>query len=103
MEMDINNPWIVENIEAFHYYCCPECSEKYQKCEDFQKHAVSHHPKAKILFENSSDIKNERLEEDQIGTETELEVNVVYLIIRKYPLRGYILGVLTHTTASDHL
>ena len=86
MEMDINNPWIVENIEAFHYYCCPECSEKYQECEDFQKHAVSHHPKAKILFENSSDIKNERLEEDQISTETELEVNVVYLKLYRVTL-----------------
>ena len=24
-----------------------------------------------------------------------------YLVARKYPLRGYILGVLTHTTAWD--
>ena len=27
--------------------------------------------------------------------------NVDFLLTRKYPLRGYILGVLTHTTAWD--
>ena len=26
-----------------------------------------------------------------------------FIITRKYPLRGYILGVLTHTTALDRL
>ena len=28
---------------------------------------------------------------------------IMYLKTRKYPLRGYILGVLTHTTALDRL
>ena len=27
----------------------------------------------------------------------------LYIITRKYPLRGYFLGVLTHTTAWDRL
>ena len=30
-------------------------------------------------------------------------VSLLYCITRKYPLRGYILGVLTHTTALDRL
>ena len=31
------------------------------------------------------------------------QTNPVYNKTRKYPLRGYILGVLTHTTALDRL
>ena len=27
----------------------------------------------------------------------------IFILTRKYPLRGYILGVLTHTTALDQL
>ena len=30
-------------------------------------------------------------------------IGFIILITRKYPLRGYILGVLTHTTALDRL
>ena len=30
-----------------------------------------------------------------------LEVEIEIVLTRKYPLRGYILGVLTHTTALD--
>ena len=30
-------------------------------------------------------------------------ITVIFVITRKYPLRGYILGVLTHTTAWDRL
>ena len=32
-----------------------------------------------------------------------VENSAKYLLTRKYPLRGYILGVLTHTTALDQL
>ena len=37
--------WEVESLEDFLYYCCPECDQKYQTCDDFQKHALSDHPK----------------------------------------------------------
>ena len=45
VESALLNPWVVENAEAFLYYCCPECDHKYQTCDDFQKHALSDHPK----------------------------------------------------------
>ena len=45
------NPWAVENVEAFHYYCCPECELRYQSCQEFQEHAIHQHPKAKTLFQ----------------------------------------------------
>ena len=48
--MGDQNPWIVENIEAFSFYCCPECDFK-QKDEDyFKRHAMDSHNKSKIFF-----------------------------------------------------
>ena len=44
------NPWLVENVEVFRLYCCPECSEKYPDCQDFEHHALNQHPKSKFLF-----------------------------------------------------
>ena len=38
------NPWEVENIEAFHFYCCPECDFRVVSCQEFQDHAVNQHP-----------------------------------------------------------
>ena len=73
MEEDINNPWIVENIEVFHYYCCPECEKKFQECHEFQNHAINEHPKAKVLFAKS-EIKNEQIKDEHNGSHTELEV-----------------------------
>ena len=34
--MGDQNPWLVENIEAFNFYCCPECDFQ-SKDRDFQK------------------------------------------------------------------
>ena len=34
---------------------------------------------------------------------TQYEISLALFLTRKYPLRGYILGVLTHTTAWDQL
>ena len=43
------NPWSVENLEEFLYFCCPECDEKNQSKDMFIKHALNHHPKSKEL------------------------------------------------------
>ena len=39
------NPWDVENIKEFLYYCCPECDEKFlqKKLENFVHHAMTQH------------------------------------------------------------
>ena len=41
------NPWAVENINEFLYFCCPECDERNQSKEYFIQHALEKHPKAK--------------------------------------------------------
>ena len=43
------NPWIVEELEEFLYFCCPECDEKCQaKGHFFSDHsALTNRPDAK--------------------------------------------------------
>ena len=35
------NPWNVTSLEAFHFYNCPECDDKYATKEQFVGHTVS--------------------------------------------------------------
>ena len=40
-----NNPWSVNSIYDFSYFCCPECeNSKYELKQDFVNHALSAHP-----------------------------------------------------------
>ena len=48
--MDPQNPWEVENIEAFSFYCCPECDFKSKDSNHFKRHAMESHNKSKIFF-----------------------------------------------------
>ena len=41
------NPWNVLSLEAFHFYCCPECESKHGTKDQFVEHAMSMHPKAR--------------------------------------------------------
>ena len=55
----VYNPWVVESLDHFLYYCCPECSFRSQEHEDFNSHAIIAHP----LVRNSqnSKFKNQKL------------------------------------------
>ena len=50
------NPWLVEELEEFLYFCCPECDEKCRAKDLFLKHAFCQHPNVSyictILFFN---------------------------------------------------
>ena len=46
MEQPIDNPWDVQSLEEFHFYCCPECNEKTFTREQFINHALQTHPKS---------------------------------------------------------
>jgi hypothetical protein len=40
-----HNPWIVNSIYDFSYFCCPECEDsKWKLKQDFVNHALSTHP-----------------------------------------------------------
>ena len=55
------NPWGRNNLEAFLYYCCPECDEKCQEKGDFLHHAIQNHPNARDIY-CEIDIKDELVE-----------------------------------------
>ena len=62
------NPWVVENIEAFSFYCCPECDFKSKQEVSFKRHALECHNKAKSFFimsnvqKSNKNAKNECME-----------------------------------------
>ena len=63
--MGDQNPWVVENIEAFHFYCCPECDFQSKNGEYFKRHAIESHKKSKVFFIRSKSeniAKNDPLE-----------------------------------------
>ena len=71
MKNDPDNPWSVKSIEEFHFYCCPECSERVQTRESFVRHALEQHPKSKEFLEeyddeDLSDIEKEMTEDDEV-------------------------------------
>ena len=41
-----NNPWTVEDLDSYLFYCCPECDQKYKSKPSFINHAYSSHPDA---------------------------------------------------------
>ena len=47
MDSHIENPWNVESLEEFQYFCCPECDLKDQSKVHFLQHALERHPKSK--------------------------------------------------------
>ena len=45
-----DNPWLVENIRAFSYLNCPECTFKVKEKNLFQDHAMKNHSLSSVLF-----------------------------------------------------
>jgi hypothetical protein len=41
----VNNPWHVESINDFSFFCCPECVYRSKADIDFEAHAIKTHPK----------------------------------------------------------
>ena len=54
----VDNPWIVESIQAFSFLKCPECSFDTKEEVNFQEHAIGNHPLSNVLF-------NSKIEDDQ--------------------------------------
>ena len=59
------NPWNVETLNEFLYYCCPECNEKDRSKDVFLEHALQEHPDSKD-FLGKFKVKQE-LSEYEIG------------------------------------
>ena len=60
------NPWEVQSIYDFNYFCCPECIFQSKEELIFQEHALQTHEQSKTFFQNSNDISYGN-EEDTYG------------------------------------
>ena len=79
------HPWMVESIEAFSFYCCPECTFRSKEENFFEAHALQNHDSSRYFFQENAemktDIKVEAFEvtPDQIGqhflSNTNVKVN----------------------------
>ena len=47
MDIEFENPWNVEDLDDFLYYCCPECDLRDQSKIQFLQHALEQHSKSK--------------------------------------------------------
>ena len=72
MKNDVENPWSVNNLEEFLYFCCPECDERNQFKDQFLQHALNQHPKAKECLQNIKIKKEVRNAEEEILDNLEL-------------------------------
>ena len=84
-----SNPWLVENISDFSYFCCPECDYRTKAEDFFEHHAVNKHPSSIEFFSSevtdqqsgdesfSIHIKKEGIDDDDSSkvVEEDLEVN----------------------------
>ena len=57
------NPWEVQSIYDFNYFCCPECIFQSKEELLFQEHALLTHEQSKTFFQNSNDISCENDED----------------------------------------
>ena len=52
------NPWNVQSVHDFNYFCCPECVYRAKEEVSFQAHALQNHSLSKILFHNNENGQN---------------------------------------------
>ena len=68
--MGTQNPWEVENIAAFSFYCCPECDFKSKQGDYFKRHALESHNKSKVLFITSKSDNTTNKDPLQVETDS---------------------------------
>ena len=81
MEMK-ENPWQVDDLQAFSFLCCPECVYRSQEETSFQVHAIQNHPQSSVFFSNGNidplNIKEEVVEDYAENGEFEASENVIH-------------------------
>ena len=70
---DNKYPWLITDIEEFHFYCCPECEFKDHTKVIFVHHVLQEHPNAKQFLEINQFIDNN--DDIHVGTYIKEEVD----------------------------
>ena len=75
-----SNPWLVENISAFNFLCCPECVYRSKEEISFQTHALQNHSQSRALFLGDKSYEKHQIEIDptEIKEEFDSESNFDY-------------------------
>ena len=73
MKFSVANPWTVDAVNDFSYFCCPECDFKSKAVPTFINHAAKNHPNAKEFIDSHDFLKQEIKYEDY-----DMKENVVY-------------------------
>ena len=60
------NPWEVEAVTDFSYFCCPECEFKTKNVPSFLTHANENHPRSKNFCESKVKYESEDQKENLI-------------------------------------
>ena len=78
-----DNPWQVNQLEEFLYFCCPRCDSKCQAKDIFLDHALSEHPESSDFLEqfqfpeepliDDFKVKQEILDEDFLDNQLEIQ------------------------------
>jgi hypothetical protein len=78
------NPWVVDSLEEFLFFCCPECPDRSASKESFVNHALRSHPQSRdaLLYVESSSNLNVKLEEEWGPPEDEDCGNTSSLVFR---------------------
>ena len=85
MDIEFENPWNVEDLDDFLYYCCPECDLRDQSKIQFLQHALEQHSKAKQCVQqfNGFIIKDEPNEVN--GNDSDISENKFVSTIKSEP------------------
>ena len=80
MEEYGKSPWLVQNIEDFLYYCCPECEIRDHSKDHFLQHVFEKHPDGMKMLSSIIFIKKEipDIENDVIKCDINLKCEVKF-------------------------
>ena len=90
------NPWAVESIYDYQYFCCPECETKWQVKQDFVSHAIDHHPTSILALQHITDGSIDDVEFPMESLEVKTE------LLEDIKTGNYLEDTLKHESDSDH-
>ena len=70
------NPWEVDAVTAFSYFCCPECEFKTKTVPSFLSHAHENHPRSKTFY--STQLEEEENMDSKVKYESEMKENLIF-------------------------
>ena len=76
------NPWNIESLEDFHFYCCPQCEFRNLSKSEFIKHAVMEHPDSQDLIDKLEGKKHLNSVTEAIP-DSDDDISIVEIVTKK--------------------